>query len=125
MGRYLNIPVKRVSEILDFLVSVGLARQTEKEFEPGLAQLRIGKDSHQIIKHHTHWRLQAVEALERETNNDLHYSAVVSLSREDAIQIKNRILDEIRDTQAIIKASKEEELYVYDIDFFSLRRDAK
>lgn len=66
-----------------------------------------------------------MEALERETNNDLHYSAVVSLSREDAIQIKNRILDEIRDTQAIIKASKEEELYVYDIDFFSLRRDAK
>jgi hypothetical protein len=53
---------------------------------------------------------------------DLHYSMVVSLSRHDVVRIKERILEEIKENQAIIKNSKEEELYAYTIDFFSMKR---
>jgi uncharacterized protein (TIGR02147 family) len=122
IGDYLHLPVRRVTEVLDFLVSIGLARVEKNSFLPGAKQIRLGNDSHNIIKHHTNWRNQAIDSLDREQISDLHYSGAVSLSKHDVIKIKNVLLDAIKSSQEIIKDSPEEELYSLNLDFFSLKR---
>ena len=125
LARYFNIPLERVDQILDFLVRCGLAQENKGVFQTGTAVLRLGKDSPHIFKHHSHWRQQAIESLERETTTDLHYSATLTLSKADVLKLKERMLDEIKNNIDIVRQSAEEEVYVYTVDFYSLRKDSK
>jgi uncharacterized protein (TIGR02147 family) len=122
LSEFFRIPLKRVSELLTFLCESGLAVRRGEQFDPGTVQMRIGNSSHNIVKHHTNWRNQAVDSLERETISDLHYSGVVSLSQADVFLIKDRLLDFIRDSLKTVRDSKEEELYVLCLDWFSMRK---
>lgn len=122
LAAFLQLPIKKVTEVLEFLASVGLAVPNGAHFEVGESHIRIGNDSHNIIKHHSNWRTRALEALDRERLEDLHYSGVVSLAREDLRRIKEILLDAVKTTQAVVKDSKEEELCAIAIDFFSLRK---
>ena len=122
LSRYLSVPKSRIIEILDFLESVGLAQKLGSKYGPGESEIRLGKDSPNIIKLHSNWRLRAIESLERESVSELHYSGVVSLSREDALTVKSIFLEAIRESTAKIRASKEEELRCISIDFFSVEK---
>lgn len=48
------------------------------------------------------------------------YSSVVTLSREDVIKIKSRLLQVIDEHLELISASKEEVGFAYNIDFFEI-----
>lgn len=122
LSQYLSVPLRKITETLDFLVSTGLVQETSSGFSVAQAQIRLGNDSKNILKHHTNWRLQAAESLDWEQISDLHYSGVVSLSREDIIKVKNIFLDSIKSAQAVIKDSPEQELCAIAIDLFNLRR---
>jgi hypothetical protein len=120
---HLNITEDMFQRAIEFLLKTGLVREQGRGFHPGPSFMRLGKESHQIIKHHTNWRNQAIEALERETPRDLHYAAVLSLSGEDGVRIKDRLLQSIDDNLKIVKASPEEKVFVYVVDFFELKKN--
>ncbi len=122
LASYFNLPVRRITEALDFLQLTGLVVVAKNGFEATKAQIRLGNDSKNILKHHTNWRLQAAEALDREQLADLHYSGVVSLSKSDVVKVKSIFLESIKDSQAVVRDSKEEELCAVVIDFFGLRK---
>jgi len=123
LARALGLPLKRISETLDFLCRTGLARQVDQKYILSKTTLRLGRDSHNILKHHTNWRTKAIESLDREEITDLHYSAVVSLGKEDVVKLKDHMLKFIAETIREVRNSKEEELYCYCIDFFDLTRE--
>lgn len=122
LASYLQIPLGKISEVLDFLVSAGLAVEDRGLYKPGLSQIRLGKASHNIIKHHANWRMHSIESLVREELTDLHYSAVVSLSKQDVLKIKDRLLDVIDEIQKTVRDSKEEALCSVAFDFYGLKR---
>lgn len=119
---YFRLPLKKVVSVLEFLTEAGLALQTGERFISEAGLLRIGNDSPHIHKHHSHWRTQALESLDREDLTDLHYTAVVSLSRSDVRVLKNRMLENIKDYVSTIRESKEEEVYALILDFFTLKK---
>jgi uncharacterized protein (TIGR02147 family) len=118
----LGLSRKRVSEVITFLCHAGLAVREGNTYRVGTAQIRLGNDSHNIIKHHTNWRNKAIESLDRESLTDLHYSAVVSLSKSDIVRLKETMLEFISSTVQKIRDSKEEALYCYCMDFFNVLR---
>jgi uncharacterized protein (TIGR02147 family) len=121
LSRYLGIKLARVNQIMKFLSEAGLAQEREGQLFSPESQLRLGNDSENIIKHHTNWRLRALHSLENEQLEEMHYSAAVSLSREDIPRLKDLILKGLQQQLTVVRESKEEELYCYVIDFFSLR----
>jgi hypothetical protein len=123
IARALQIPVSRVAEILEFLVSRKLAQQTGDQFSVGEFHLHLGNDSSMIAKHHTNWRLKAMQALEQHRKNDLHYSSVIAISKTDAKRLKAFFADSLTDARQIIAPSKEEELYCISLDFFGLSQE--
>jgi uncharacterized protein (TIGR02147 family) len=125
LSSHLGLSVRKINEALEFLVPAGLVVVKGTELTSGTNMIRLGSDSHNIIKHHTNWRQQSTESLDREKLTDLHYSAVVSLSRDDVLKLKNILLDMISLNLDLIKASKEEVLYCYCLDFFSLDKKAE
>ena len=123
LSKFFNISLKRISAILEFLIKIGLVSKSNNSYNVDNFEVRLGKNSQNIIKHHTNLRNQAIESLEREDLSDLHYSSVISLSAKDTRKIKNIILDRLQSDLKIIKHSSEEKLYCYNIDFFSLKKN--
>ncbi len=119
---YFNISASRFQRAIEFLIRTGIVQEKGREYHPGINQMRIGKDAHQIIKHHTNWRNQAIESFDRETTQDFHYSAVITLSEKDAMKIKDLLLSSLDQNLEIVKNSPEEKVYVYCMDFFDLKK---
>ncbi len=122
LSEYFRIPKKRILEVLDFLVKTQLAKKSGAEYLVGNVKVRLGNSSSNIIKHHTNWRNQAIESLERENENELHYSGAISLSDKDIISLKEKLLDFIQDCVHVVADSKEEKVFCLNLDFFNLQR---
>lgn len=120
LAEMFQVPSEKALEILERLEALGLAVKSGTDYIPSIKRIRLSRDHHEIIKHHTNWRLQAIQSLELEKIQDMHYSAVVSLSNADALAIKDLLLDAIQRAQKIIQDSSEEKLCVLNMDFFQL-----
>lgn len=122
ISKHLGLSVKRVNEILQFLVSVGLAVQKENgRFDVGTARIHLGSESDLISKFHTNWRMKAIQSLESENANlDLHYSSAVTISEADFLKIKSLLVKSIEETKTIIKDSPAESVFSFCIDMFRI-----
>ncbi|MGE0631818.1 MAG: TIGR02147 family protein [Pseudobdellovibrionaceae bacterium] len=123
LNQFFRLPLKKISEVLEFLIQCGLVVEEKGVLKSGSTQIRLGRESVQLTRHHSNMRVLAVESLEREETQDLHYSAMVSLSESDAIKVKDLILETLKSHLQLIRDSKEETVYAYNIDFFSLKRE--
>lgn len=123
LAEHFRISMQKTVQVLDFFLEVGLAkRNRDGTFEPGSSFLRLGNESPHISHHHSNLRALAVDSFDREDARDLHYSGIVSLSKKDVLKLKSQMLEQIKDNIAVVRESKEEELYCYCVDFFSTRR---
>lgn len=116
----LRLDRTRVQENLKFLVDTGLVLQVGNRFKIGKTRIHLSADSLQIQRHHSNWRNQAVAALDHVQKEDLHYSSVVSLSRDDRSKLKEILIKAIEECRSVIKDSNEEDLHVITLDSFSL-----
>lgn len=114
-----GISIRQASETLQFLIEVGLLEQNGKNgIKIGKGQIHLGADSPLISKHHLNWRLQAMQAIEKEGQRGLHYSSVVSISKKDEKVIREKIVEVLREIKDVIRESKEEEVYSLNLDLF-------
>ncbi|MCB0349717.1 MAG: TIGR02147 family protein [Bdellovibrionales bacterium] len=118
---HLNISLKKTTEILEFLVQIGLVVENKNEYRIGTSRIHLGSDSPLISKFHTNWRMKAIQSLDREdTQRDLHYSSAITLSEDDYLKIKSQLVKSINDAKNIIRDSKEETLAAFSVDFFKI-----
>lgn len=82
----------------------------------------IRHDSELILKHHANWRFHTISNLQILSREDLHYSACMSLSEEDAFRVKESILQNLKSNVETISKSKEEVAYVMSFDFYRMIR---
>ena len=121
IAEYLRLPAKRVNEIVDFLVSLGLLKIDRGRLEGGPNRFWIGNDSPMLSKHHANWRLRALDSLDQGKKDDIHYSALVSLASEDVAAIKEKIAKDMDSTRALVRDSKNEnEIHCFAVDFFKV-----
>lgn len=116
----LRLDEQVIADAMLFLVSTGLAKETKGTFTPGDSQIHLSKGSPQIRQHHINWRLRATQSLTTEKDYDIHYSTVSSLSLADAEKLKTKMVQMIEDYVATIGPSKEETIYNFNLDFYSL-----
>ena len=108
-----------VSDVLSFLLTKGLVIEESGGYKIGTTRLHLQNDSSMILKHHANWRLEAIKSLDKQDKKDLHYSGVVSLSKEDVGKIKEVLLKSIENIEEVLGPSPEEELCSINIDLFS------
>jgi len=121
LSKRFRLPSKKVMSVLDFLLSRGLIVKNGFRYEHSTqSQICIDADNDLVAKHHSNWRLKALESLDRTEETDLHYSYVVTLSEHDALRIRSSVVDMIQDIQERAKVSKSETLFSIGLDFFEL-----
>lgn len=121
LAHVLRLPIEKVNEMLSFLEKIGLAVQDGLRWKMGTSSVFIDSSSPMIGKHHTNWRIQAMQSLDRLDIEDLHYSAPISLSKDDFQKIREMFVDVIRRAREIVKPSKEEIAACYCLDLFKIQ----
>jgi len=120
LRKKLSLPIKQLNEALEFLLEKGILVLEGDQYIRTRRFMHLGNDSALITKHHTNWRIKAMQHFDREGENDVHYSAVVSLSKEDLKKLKTMCVDYISGLEKTIKASKEETLASVCLDFYEI-----
>lgn len=126
MSQRLQIPLARVRAILDFLLASGLAVPTKEfgSYAIGPKHIHLGIDSPQLRNHHINWRVCAIRSIDWDIGqkNGFHYSSAVSISRADVPKLKEILIEGLKGMNNVIKASKEEEIFGLNFDFFNLKQ---
>ena len=120
LSKRLGLALPLVSQALEFLLTVGLVVLEGDRFKIGTAQIHLGQDAVMANRSHLNWRLQAMRSLENSGRQNLFYTDVVSLSKEDVSKIKETLMKTIQELRAVIKDSPEETLQCLSLDFFEV-----
>ena len=105
-------------DVLNFLVSRGLVTERKGAYDIGKTRIHLGSKSPLIARHHANWRMKSIESLEQPRADDLHYSALIALSRKDAKRVRNMILEFLQATEGILMKTNEEAPFVLALDLF-------
>lgn len=121
ISQYFSVPLKRVNEVIQFLLKVGLVKKSDSgTLSIGSTQIFIGSDSPLISKHHTNWRVRAIESLDHYKDKHLHYSSVISVSKSDVDKVRELMVSLIQQIRSIVRESKDEACYSYAMDLFEV-----
>jgi uncharacterized protein (TIGR02147 family) len=112
---------EKAREVLDFLIQTNLVFEKEGKFLPGTNSTHLEKKSPFILKHHTNWRLKAIDAAEDLTDEELIYSANFSVSKKDFQKLREEMVQVIQRFLSVVKDSKAEEIAQFNLDFFKIR----
>lgn len=121
LAKHFHLEDGVVREVLEFLVNTGLAKSDKGKFSIGPSHIHLERNSKFIQQLHSNWRMQALRSVEKNRDQDLHYSVAYTLSREDVEKIRQQILQVIEQNMNVVRPSKEEVLYCNTIDFFELK----
>ncbi|NUM88668.1 MAG: DUF4423 domain-containing protein [Bdellovibrionales bacterium] len=121
----LGISPDITARVMDFLVRTGLVEKQGTRYAVGKSRVHLPGDSPLISKHHANWRIQALRSLDRNLDRDLHYTSVVSVSRNDVKRLMALLIDAIEKYNAIVAPSPEEECRCLTVDFFKIAGDGR
>lgn len=118
LSERLGVSQARLKEVVRFLVSKGLVENKDGRLLPGGRYLFVDKSSPFVNSYHRLWRAKAVDRASERREEDYHFTMVVSLSEKDALLIRQKLAQTIEELAQIIKASPEEKLMAFTLDFF-------
>jgi uncharacterized protein (TIGR02147 family) len=118
IARHLRLPMPLVNQVLSFLVDTGLAEQFEGGYRTGQVSLHLQNDSPWVARHHTNWRMQAIQSVDRPDPKKMHYTSVVSMSPDDAPEVRKILIEAIEKVRAVVRQSPEKAVYCYTLDLF-------
>jgi uncharacterized protein (TIGR02147 family) len=125
LAEFLGLPEQEVLPALKFLVECRLlSRSSDGFYEIGKMRMHLGSDSPFIAKHHTNWRLKALNDLERlnDSARGMHYSSVITVSANDVAKIEALVLECTDKVKNVVRQSDDtSELLCFNLDLFPIR----
>jgi hypothetical protein len=117
LSEKLNVPLEKIEKATEFLLEIGLIKITSAGFgyQPGYSHL---DSTHPLIfRHHQNWRQRAVQQMDHYTEDHLHYTCPMAISKKGAKLIRARLLEEIKKLNEAIKDDPEVS-FCLNIDLF-------
>lgn len=117
----LGLSISRVQEILDFLVSRHLCKESRGQYQRTEKNTHVEAGSPLVVRHHQNWRARSLDLQERLAKDDLVFTAPVSFSKKDSEKVRKILLNAISDIAKIIESSPAEEVAYLGIDWIKIQ----
>lgn len=124
IAQKLGLDKSIVAEVLDFLIQNKLVIKEKNQLNVGPQVTHLPANSPLISKHHSNWRLKALQAMDQICEDDLFYTGPMALSKEDAKKIQSKLISLIKENTEIVKQSDSEALFCLGIDWFRFDRNS-
>lgn len=117
---YTGLPLSLVSRVLEFLISVQLVIEKEGELTGGPAITHLDRKSPLVARHHSNWRIKAMDRHPMLSEEEFCFSAPLSINSKDVPQVREILTGAIEEISEIVKNSDDvDELYCVNIDWFN------
>lgn len=118
-----DLPRSKVTDILRFLCDAHLCVETKGYFTIGTQSTFVPKGSPHLNRHHLNWRIKSMEKVEMLEDEELMYTAQISISKSDFEKIRELAIGFIQKVNEIAKPSAAEEIVNLNLDLFKLGHD--
>jgi uncharacterized protein (TIGR02147 family) len=116
-----EVPRSKAVEMLKFLVETGLCLEKKDRFFLGAQSTHLEHGSHNLLRHHSNWRVRAIRQSEDLTDQELMYTAPVSLSKSDFESLREEMVGFIKKFLTKVHASPAEDIACFNLDFFWIK----
>ncbi|HWU43149.1 MAG TPA: TIGR02147 family protein [Bdellovibrio sp.] len=118
LGAYFQLDHEDLEKIISFLVTHHLCEQQGEKIVMGAQRTHVSADSPMVSKHHTNWRLKAIDNYTRMKKEDMSFTGPLSISEKDAELVKEKLTQLIREVSELVKNTEAEKLYCLNLDWF-------
>lgn len=118
ISRQLGLTRTLTQKIVDFLVEHELCVIEKGKLTAGPRQTHIGQNSELVYKHHQNWRLHAITKMADPQDANLFFTAPMSLSRDTAEIMRQKIPKFIEEVSEMVRPSPSEVVRCLNIDWF-------
>ena len=115
----LNLSQKRVRQIVDFLIKINLCSEQDGRIVAEVRSTHLENNSI-TMNHHRNWKLKSLEKTTRSENQELLYTAPMSISKKDQSIIKKLLIDTVKKVADTAVESEPETLLCLNIDWFEI-----
>ncbi|OQW48818.1 MAG: hypothetical protein A4S09_13550 [Proteobacteria bacterium SG_bin7] len=120
ISQRLNLSRPVVRKTMDFLIQNGLCVETKSGYEMGSRVTHLESTSGLVTRHHTNWRLKALEKMGGMDSEELFYSGPMVISQSLQTEIRKRLVQVIQENVKLIKDCPDETLMCLNIDWFKI-----
>lgn len=117
-----DISRERLMPIIRFLLESGLLTELNGYYKMGTSSTFITRESPHIHRHHSNWRLLALQTSYTLEEKEVMFTAPMSISKKDFLKVQNELMTMISKLSETIKESDAEEIACLNIDFFRIRK---
>jgi len=115
---YFGLSRALVNEVIQFLLSSGLCVEKKGKLAPGPQYTHLDARSAFSHRHHSNWRIKAMQRHPNLSPLELAFSAPMSLSKRDVEKVKTLLVDAIESVNRIRGPSECEEVFCLNLDWF-------
>jgi uncharacterized protein (TIGR02147 family) len=116
-----QIPSKQALEILRFLTDSGLCELKDSVYRATVLSTHVEKGSPHLLKHHSNWRIKAIQRSENLADEELMFTGNISLSREDFAKVREVLVQTIKQVSELVKDSPAEDIANLNLDLFYVK----
>lgn len=110
-----------VSKSLHSLRELGFVIQSEGEWKSVKSDLHLDPTEFYGRVQHVNWRLKATQKIQESENaRNLHYTGIHTLSEDDFVRLRLRIINFLQEIRHEIEPSPEEKLVAFSLDWFEV-----
>lgn len=118
LAEHFELPRARVAEMVQFMLSSGLLREQSGALTMGAQRVHLEHGSPFLKQHHLNWRLKSMQRASDLSNEELMFTAPMSLSRADFMKLREQLVTVIKGVFELAKDSEAEQLACLNIDWF-------
>lgn len=110
-------------EILDFLVRAGICEKFRDHYKPGKTMVYVPNSSPHVVKHHTNWRIKAIQKMDKRKEKELFFTFPMSIGSKDFDIAREKIAAVIKEITQLCRDSEPTEVACLNIDLFQIASD--
>lgn len=118
VAQRLHLTRDKAEEILTFLAQVGICKEEKGVFSLGNTHVHVPNESPFVVKHHTNWRMKAIQKMDSRQKEELFFTSPMSISKKDFEVLREKLNVAIKEVVDVAKESPAEEIVCLNIDFF-------
>jgi len=120
IARHIGLKRDELANILRFLLEQGLVVEADGRYSMAEKRIHLPATDPLILSHHKNFRLRAIEEMHALKSQNLHYSALMTISAEDAAKIRDLIFRFVEQVDKIIIPSANEAAFQLNLDMFEV-----
>jgi hypothetical protein len=96
LSEKLNVPYEKIEQSTQFLIDIGLLKKSAIGFNYESGHTHLDSSHPLIFRHHQNWRQRAIQRMDHYTEDHLHYTCPMGISKKGAKLIRARLVEEIK-----------------------------